>query len=179
MIHLNKIIYQDNEIIKFLIESPKYGNKEVIIDKEDYNKIKNYRWGLAFDKHINGFYVKTDVFDDNKKHYTLLLHRVILNLTNSKMQGDHKDCNTLDNRKQNLRECTTIQNSINKRVRKDNTSGYKGVSWDKQHKLWKAYIYFNKKQIYFGLFKDKIEAALAYNKAASKYFGEFARLNTI
>jgi hypothetical protein len=60
-----------------------------------------------------------------------------------------------------------------------NTSGFKGVIWHKQSKKWYARITLNYKRIDLGLFKDKIQAAIAYNEAAIKYHGEFARLNKI
>ncbi len=66
---------------------------------------------------------------------------------------------------------------MNCKVHKHNTSGYKGVS--KHHKKWRAYIVLKEKQIHIGLYRTKEDAALAYNEAALKYFGQFANLNVI
>jgi len=171
----NKIIYQDEKIVKFLIESPKYGNIEVLIDVEDYNKIKNYRWYAHLDKRTNSFYVRTHI----ERIILLSLHRVILNLTNPKIKGDHKDHNTLDNRKQNLRVCTQSENLRNQKLHKNNKSGYKGIRWRNKNKKWEAYIGLNHKYTHLGSYKNKLDAVLAYNQAAIKYYGEFARLNNV
>ena len=103
------------------------------------------------------------------------MHREIMG--NPKKDIDHMNNNKLDNRKQNLRLCSPSQNGSNMKIPKSNKSGFKGVSWNKQHKKWSAYIYKNYKHIFIGSFEDKQEAALAYNKAATVYFGEFARIN--
>ena len=89
---------------------------------------------------------------------------------------------SLDNRKSNLRICTHAQNSKNLKVRKDNTSGFKGVCFTKERwrgKRWCAYINSNNKRIGLGRFLTKEEAALKYNEAVEKYHGEFGRMNTL
>jgi len=174
----NKIVYQDNQITKFLIESPKYGNREVIIDAEDYDKIKQYNWLVAYSKQKNIFYIISHTWK-NGKRTTERLSRIILNLTNPKIKGDHINHNTFDCRKQNLRECTNQQNCCNRKLSKNNTSGFKGVSWNKQMKKWQARIWKNRKVIYLGFFLNKERAAEAYNMGAIKHFGEFANLNEI
>lgn len=62
---------------------------------------------------------------------------------------------------------------------KNSTSIYKGVSWNKATSKWRAYIQKDGKLHHLGLFTDEIEAAKAYNKAATEMFGEFANLNKI
>lgn len=92
-------------------------------------------------------------------------------------QVDHIDCNKSNNRIANLRDATPSQNHANTRVRKKNPSGIKGVYTSNRKKFpWKASIHFNNKTIYIGYYKTKEEAALAYEKAAKEYFGEFARI---
>lgn len=171
---MNKIIYIDDSIIKFLVESPKYGDIEVIIDKEDLIHINKYTWHLKYDKKIDGFYISSQY---KNKH--LILSRIILNLTDPKIKADHINHNTLDNRKINLRKCNNSQNNCNKFLTSDNKSGYKGVSWRLDCKKWRSTIYKNNKCIHLGYFKNKIDAAKAYNEAAIKYHGEFAYLNKI
>ncbi|MHC4483546.1 MAG: AP2 domain-containing protein, partial [Planctomycetota bacterium] len=77
-----------------------------------------------------------------------------------------------------LRPATHLQNSWNRRKQRQ-TSGsiYKGLVWDKRLNKWQVRIWVNRKRIYIGSFEDQIEAAKAYDKAAIKYYGEFANLN--
>jgi len=88
---------------------------------------------------------------------------------------DHIHGNTLDNRRSELRLCSHTQNIRNAKLSKRNTSGYKGVSWDKRTKSWASAIRVNKKTIHLGRYSTPQEAHEAYKQAAIKYFGEFAR----
>ena len=90
---------------------------------------------------------------------------------------DHKDLNKGNNKWLNLREATKSQNIANSTKRHDNTSGFKGVSWHSQYKKWFAQLVKNGELVFAKPFQDKIKAAKAYDKAALKYFGEFANLN--
>jgi hypothetical protein len=86
---------------------------------------------------------------------------------------DHINGNTLDNRKINLRICTAGENNCNQRKRSDNTSGYRGVSYNKEKKRWVAYISKNGKRYSLGYFFDIEKAHVAYCIASEKYHGEF------
>ena len=94
-------------------------------------------------------------------------------------ETDHINHNKLDNRRKNLRVCSCSENHMNMIIPKHNTSGYKGVCWDKSRSNYRAYIKLYQKQISLGRYSDKTSAALAYNKAALFYFGEYAKLNDI
>lgn len=87
---------------------------------------------------------------------------------------DHKNRDKLDNRIGNLRECTQGQNQHNQVKRKQNKSGWKGVSWSKEKEKWKAQICLNKKNKSLGYFDDVKEAAEAYIFAALELHGEYA-----
>lgn len=89
---------------------------------------------------------------------------------------DHQDCNKLNNRIANLRLATRTENLRNVGIRSNNTSGVKGVGWDKSRDLWRARIKVNKKDINLGHFLSREDAAIAYAEAALLYYGEFARL---
>lgn len=89
---------------------------------------------------------------------------------------DHIDGNGLNNTRVNLRVANSTENARNTRLRKDNTSGFKGVTWHKKNRKWRAVIKVDGGQKHLGMF-DTLEAAYAaYCKAALHYFGEFARL---
>jgi len=92
---------------------------------------------------------------------------------------DHINCDPMDNREENLRFATQAQQLCNTRVNTRNTSGYKCVSWNNKQQKWHAYIMYKRKRYHLGFFLTIEEAAIAYNKAAIQYFGEFARLNII
>ena len=105
----NQIIEKE-QYAELIIRSMKYGIKHIVIDLEDVEKCKNYKWFLSFDEILNSFYVKTS-------KYPYSLHRVIMNCPKG-FVVDHINHNTLDNRKENLRICTHAENMKNrKRVR--------------------------------------------------------------
>jgi len=150
-------------------------NKIVLIDTEDYGKIREYKWYIAHG------YVSASIPNpiDKARQYQQRLHRLLLGLEPyDKIQVDHINRNKLDNRKSNLRTCTLQQNRQNT-MRNTNKSGYHGVCWKKKNKKWCAATCFNGMVKYIGLFKTKEEAALAYNKKAKELFGEFAYLNEV
>jgi len=90
---------------------------------------------------------------------------------------DHINGNGLDDRRANMRTCTNQQNMRNLRKRRSGSSIYKGVYYDKRRRTWYARICHNGKNIHLGTFATEIEAARAYDRAARRLFGEFARLN--
>lgn len=92
------------------------------------------------------------------------------------MDVDHRFHNTLDNRRCNIRTCTTAQNQHNQRKTRG-LSQYKGVSWHKTNKKWQALIRLNGQRIYLGYFNNEIDAAKAYDKKARELFREFAFTN--
>lgn len=105
----NQIIEKE-QYAEIIIRSMKYGTKHIVIDLEDAEKCKNYKWFLSFDEILNSFYVKTF-------KYPYSLHRVIMDCPKG-FVVDHINHNTLDNRKVNLRICTHAENMKNrKRVR--------------------------------------------------------------
>jgi hypothetical protein len=92
---------------------------------------------------------------------------------------DHRDGNGLNNQRHNLRICTAKENGRNQRINSVNTSGYKGVSWKKDQHKWLSQIIVDNRAYNLGTFVCPLRAAKAYNDAAEKYFGEFARPNEL
>lgn len=143
---------------------------ETMIDTEDYDKIKEYRFHKAnVSKHSEYFRVKTN---DNQ-----YLHRLIVGKPQKGLYIDHINRNTLDNRKCNLRFVTPSQNGMNRTRYKNKTSKYKGVHWDKSRKKWKVEIKLNQVCRHIGRFDNEIDAVMAYNEKAKELFGEYAVLN--
>jgi uncharacterized Rmd1/YagE family protein len=145
-----------------------------IVDEEDYYYLNEFKW--YFYRRRNQVYAKTCV-TINKKRVHLLMHRLIMDA--SKKCVDHINGNGLDNRKSNLRLCERHENALNRVINYNNVSGYKGVSWFKVVKKWRAQIQYKKVVYHLGCFEKRIDAAKAYNEAAIKYHGEFANLNKI
>lgn len=103
-----------------------------------------------------------------------LVHRVILGIEDDRL-GDHANLDRLDNRRSNLRIATRAQNGWNRQKRTDNTSGFKGVYFCRATKRWRAEIRANRVAHKLGRFDTPVQAALAYDRAAIRLHGEFAR----
>jgi hypothetical protein len=153
--------------------------KVAIVDDEDYEYLNQWKWclrgtGLGKFYAIRGFSKskKSNIKGSISMHRQLMQPKIGFVI-------DHLDGNTLNNQKNNLRICTQSQNLNNQKKSISNTSGYKGVSYDKKYKKFIAKIGFNRKNIHIGYFIDVKDAARAYNEAAIKYHGEFANLNKI
>ena len=130
-----------------------------LIDPEDFDKIKDQSFRL----HKRGY-----VFSGKHK----LLHRILMNAPDDK-QVDHINGDKLDNRKCNLRICTHQENNMNVGKRKDNSSGFKGVCFHKQHQKFQAQIYIDGKKKYLGLFEKAEDAFKVYCQAGKKLHGDF------
>jgi len=147
---------------------------ETIVDINDYDKVKNHRWYRnATNQTIS--YVLTSYKDLDGNYQKLFLHHLICPC-DSGYVVDHINGNILDNRKCNLRVCTHIQNIQNQRLRKNNTSGAKGVVWHKRDSIWEVRIVSNGTNYYLGRYKNKTDAISAYNKASKELHGEFSNL---
>lgn len=131
----------------------------VVVDENMFDFLNQWKW--YFDKSTG--YVRTHI--NNKSTY---MHRLV-NKTPRRFQTDHVNRNKLDNRKENLRTVTSIQNLRNTGIRITNKSGYKGIWWWKERKKWQVYININYKRIYLGMFK-KIEDAIKVRKNAEKLY---------
>lgn len=150
----------------------------IMVDKSDYDFINQFKWWSQKDKRINRTSVYTQVTtgkNENRKYVRFLLHHLLLGKPPEGMVVDHINGNPLDNRRNNLRICSSSQNNMNRKISIRNKSGYKGVSWSQSTNKWKAKITVNKKCLTIGYFENKIEAKKAYDEAGKKYFGEFFR----
>jgi hypothetical protein len=143
-----------------------------IVSIGDYPNLATRKWQAT--KSRQTYYAVRTTMQGGKRH--VQMHAEILGDRYSGF-GDHKDRNGLDNWRGNLRVSTIQQNSFNRSITTNNSSGYKGVSWFSKTRKWRAVIRVNGVLISLGLFKLAEDAARAYDRAARKYFGEFAFLN--
>ena len=147
-----------------------------MLDAEDFERVLSFGpWQYQKGYAVNCKRIGLRVLNKRK---TTPMHRFILNAPHD-LEVDHINGDPLDNRKSNLRLCTRSQNSRNTKTPKTNTSGYKGVSWNKYHKKWSVRIRNGAKYEHGGYYDDKEMAAIRYNELAINYYGEFARLNII
>jgi hypothetical protein len=145
----------------------------VLIDDEDIEKVKHINWHPQDNRGIIYFVKHTKIGGKDK---ILYLHRIIMNDPTGK-EVDHRNLNTLDNRKENLRVCTHAENLMNRKKHKDNTSGYKGVDFSKDHNKWRALICINYKRKHLRYYNTPEETYNAYCEASKKYHGEFGRVS--
>lgn len=150
--------------------------RDSLIDECNLDLIRDYNWCW-----VNGGYLRgTGGKYRNKYLHRIIAERMGFDLSRSN-EIDHRDGNPSNNQQDNLRLATRAQNQQNKKKPKNNASGFKGVYWDKERQKWRAYITIQikgkHKRIWLKRFDDKEDAARDYDKAALKYFGEYARLN--
>jgi len=156
------------------MQIPLTQGKIAIVDDADYEWLIQYSWHVA--SNHNTWYARRGIGRPNKHTQIIRMHREIMNPPPG-MMVDHVNHDGLDNRRSNLRNVTTTQNRHNGRKQSRNTSGYKGVCWDKYNSKWHVRIGHNGKTTFLGLFDCKVEAAYAYDEAAKILHGEFAFLN--
>jgi AP2 domain len=143
-----------------------------LVDDGDFDELNQYKWYLG--SSCNGIvYAKRK---DGRREVPM--HSYI---TGSKCT-DHVTHDLLrfkliDNRRDNLRAATMGQNAMNRRKRRDTSSKYKGVTWDKAKRMWKAYLTLEGGWYWLGRHSEEKEAALAYDRRAAQVFGRFALTN--
>jgi hypothetical protein len=141
------------------------------VDDDDFEDLNSRHWFA--NREYSGYYAVSQ--DPGGKQYRM--HRVILGITDPGVNVDHRDGDTLNNQRYNLRPCTDSQNGANRKISSNNKSGYKGVHWNKAMGRWAAQIQWHNKVYTLGYHSDPLEAARAYDRRALQIFGEFARTN--
>ena len=135
--------------------------------RRGYSKVGNKNGCKNFDGYIMIGFLKNRLY---AHRMIFLMHHGYLPET-----VDHIDCNKENNKIENLRAATLAQNNLNMPLNKRNTSGVKGVSWNKQNKNWRVTVKVNNKSTYFGSFKNIEDAKIVAEKVREKHFKEFAR----
>jgi hypothetical protein len=149
--------------------------KFTIVEPRDYYWLNKFNWCL-WDNGSNR-YAKRVLYDPKAGIKTESMHREIMKPAFG-LLVDHRNGDGLDNRRENLRPATQLENCRNKRKTRSKTSSrFIGVCFDKQYNKWRAYIRYAGKRIWLGKYANEIDAAKAHDAAAKKYHGEFARLN--
>ena len=136
-----------------------------IVDAEDYEWLSQYKWHATKPTGSGRVYAAR-----GKSGATIFMHRMIMRPPEGKVV-DHVNGNGQDNRRGNLRVCTPLQNSRNRRKHRDGKSRFIGVS--PCGKKWQAFV----GRRYVGVFEDEVEAAKARDRKAKEMYGEHAWLN--
>jgi AP2 domain len=165
----DSIVYIDGHIARqiFLTQG-----QIAYVSPGKWKKVSRHNWIAWWNVKTSSYYAVRNWKKDGK-HGTIHLHNVVFKARPGE-RADHKSRNTLDCTDKNLRSGTHGQNMCNSGKHKNNTSGYKGVTWNKRAQKWQAQICLNKKHYFLGLFEDPTEAHKAYCAAAIKLHGEFA-----
>lgn len=148
--------------------------KFATVDDADYEFLRQWKWFARKAPDGKWYAVRGKRTLLGARH--VQMSRALLGVS-GKVVVDHINGDTLDNRRCNLRECSTAQNAINRGTPHNNKSGYKGVSWYARFNQWRAVIRVNYRLVHLGYFDSPEDAARAYDMAAKEHFGEFAVLN--
>jgi hypothetical protein len=144
-----------------------------IVDAVDFSRLSNYKWYAVFVKSTGSYYARR-----NAGGGRVICMEQYVCAQKGGLEVDHRNGNSLDNRRQNLRRCTRVQNCQNRRLRSDARLPYKGVQRRSDDGRFRARICVDGVRVALGSFATPEAAALAYDHAARFYFGEFARLNS-
>lgn len=145
----------------------------IFVDDEDYPDLSKRKWFAR--KSAGRTWYATSKLEGRRHSPNISMHRVVMNYPKG-LEVDHINGNGLDNRKENLRICTHLQNGMNQKSR-GGSSLYKGVYWHKQNLNWVAYLHHLGKRLHLGSFDSEVEAAKRHDEAARKLNKEFGRYN--
>ena len=155
-----------------MMEIPLTQGKVALVDDHDYSYLMAWKW-RASEQENGDFYAKRVAEKQRNGYRSIYMHRVILDVPKGVLT-DHRNTNTLDNRRSNLRLCNRSENAHNCGVRSDNISGHRGICWHKKARKWMVRLKSHNIDKYLGLFVDLQDAINARKAAEEKYVGEFA-----
>lgn len=138
-----------------------------LVDDSDFDFLSQYAWRID----SNGYAVT----GNPKTNGLFFIHELLLE-TPVGCVIDHKDRQPLNNQRENLRFATRAQNVANSKIRSDNKSKFKGVSFYKRNGKWRAQITANGKKLFLGYYDTAEQSSIAYKQAAKFHFGEFANV---
>jgi hypothetical protein len=157
------------------VQIPLTRGQVAIVDAADYPVVAGRRWFARWNKKTGSFYAESNS-GNRTRGVSAYIHREVA-CPGPGLWVDHINHDTLDNRRSNLRIVTNSQNQANQRPQVGKSSRFKGVSWRARTGRWEAYIKVSGKKLPLGYHRDEVSAALAYDKAATEAFGQYALTN--
>lgn len=155
-----------------MIQIPLTRGAVALIDDADYTTVSQFKWSALTHGHTGTVYAKTAV-RSGAARTTLLMHRLILGVTERSVFVDHANRDGLDNRRANLRIATRAQNGANRLIRSANKTGLRGVVYLIRRNVFRAQISVNGVPTCIGSYKTAEEAHAAYLTRGRELFGEF------
>jgi hypothetical protein len=154
--------------------------KETIIDTTDLEKVLNhkYKWGSAYMKNADSYYAISTIylgtFDGKPKYTTITLNNFLMDCPNNGRNADHKNSDTLNNRRNNLRIADDKDNNTNRKSKnKNNKSGYRNVYWSTNDQKWCVRLQIEKQNTLLGMFDNVHEAGSFAKEMRKKYYKDF------
>jgi hypothetical protein len=172
-------------LIESYREIPLTQEQVAVVCERHYTFLSQWKWHAQFDPKLNKFYARRfQGIKETAIPHAVFMHRLLLGLEFAdRRHGEHIDGDTLRNvytddpLTNNLRVAQPFENARNRKLYKNNTSGFKGAFWIKRDRRWESRIRFEKRLLYLGTSESAIEAARVYDRKAIELFGEFAHLN--
>jgi AP2 domain/HNH endonuclease len=152
---------------------PLTNNQNAIVDAADFQWLSEWNWVAWWNDTAQSYYATRAALTDDNQKTTIYMHRVLAG--EDGLEVDHKNGDSLDNRRNNLRPATKANNMRNRTLQANNTTGFKGVI--RGNGKWVAQATFNGRRIYLGTFDTPELAARAFDAFAIEWHGDFARLN--
>lgn len=144
-----------------------------IIDEQDFDRISQFTWHSVDNDGTGSRYYATCSI----RGKTTYMHRMVMGAQAGE-SIDHIDGNGLNNSRSNLRFVTQSENNLNQKIRSDNTSGHKGISWCPDREKYQVYVNINRKRKSLGRYRTLEEAIYVRDRAVKEHYGEFSRENT-
>jgi len=137
-----------------------------IVDAEDYEWLNQWKW-YALAARDGYYYATRKIRRLDGKQSGIYMHREIAG-TKPGQHTDHRNHNTLDNRRANLRSCSRAENGRNRRLGIRSSTGFKGVCFVRNRGRYRASIKYNGRTKYLGYFDTREEARAAHDQAATE-----------
>ncbi|MDR5727524.1 MAG: HNH endonuclease [Terriglobia bacterium] len=156
-------------------EIPLSQDKVALVSAEDYEDVSRWKWYAWWNPSGHAWYAVRSVGGSSEPGRSIRMHRHIMGLDfGDKRQVDHRNHDTLDNRRENLRVATPSQNTQSRGLQSNNSSGHKGVSYRSSRGKWRATITVEGRNIHLGYRDTKEECIALYREASLRHFGEFS-----